>query len=189
MTAGAGPLIRPSEVMSQARLLRNSFGAYATGVAVIGAKARDGELVGMTVSSFVPISLDPPLIAFAPAKSIKMLDAYIYADFFSVSVLGEEQALQSSHFASVGSGKWNTVIHELSVNGSPALPGAKAIFECKKYSQLEMGDHMMIFGEVISHRTTSIAPLLFSEGKYRGLKEFERPFGTPELPSQIGWSI
>lgn len=45
-----------------ASILRRAFGAFATGVAVIGTRADNGAPVGMTVNSFTSVSLSPPLL-------------------------------------------------------------------------------------------------------------------------------
>lgn len=45
--------------------LRHALGQFATGVTVVTAEQADGGLLGMTVSSFNTLSLDPPLILFS----------------------------------------------------------------------------------------------------------------------------
>ena len=48
-----------------ARKFRNALGKFPTGVVVVTARAKSGELIGMTMSSFNSVSLDPPLILFS----------------------------------------------------------------------------------------------------------------------------
>jgi flavin reductase (DIM6/NTAB) family NADH-FMN oxidoreductase RutF len=45
------------------RELRNALGRFATGVAVVTARAADGRPVGLTVNSVAAVSLEPPLVA------------------------------------------------------------------------------------------------------------------------------
>jgi flavin reductase (DIM6/NTAB) family NADH-FMN oxidoreductase RutF len=40
---------------------RNALGQFPTGVVVVTARAATGHLIGMTMSSFNSVSLDPPL--------------------------------------------------------------------------------------------------------------------------------
>src|SRR5271170_6112265 len=47
---------------------REVLGQYPTGVVVVTAISPNGDAVGMTVGSFTSVSLDPPLVAFIPAK-------------------------------------------------------------------------------------------------------------------------
>ena len=47
------------------RKFRNALGQFPTGVVVATARTPAGELIGMTMSSFNSVSLDPPLILFS----------------------------------------------------------------------------------------------------------------------------
>ena len=49
---------------------RKALGVFPTGVAVVTARAPDGLLQGMTVSSFNSVSLEPPLVLFSVARRI-----------------------------------------------------------------------------------------------------------------------
>ena len=46
---------------SQNRHLRDIFGKFATGVCVVSFYGKDKKPRGITVNSFVSVSLDPPL--------------------------------------------------------------------------------------------------------------------------------
>ncbi|NDU71439.1 hypothetical protein GWI34_02205 [Actinomadura sp. DSM 109109] len=48
--------------------LRRVYGAYPTGVAVV-AGLLDGRPAGIAASSFVPVSLDPPLVSVCVAHT------------------------------------------------------------------------------------------------------------------------
>jgi 3-hydroxy-9,10-secoandrosta-1,3,5(10)-triene-9,17-dione monooxygenase reductase component len=54
---------------SSPRRFRDVLGHFPTGVALITAIDQDGRPVGLTVGSFTSVSLDPPLVAYLPAKS------------------------------------------------------------------------------------------------------------------------
>jgi 3-hydroxy-9,10-secoandrosta-1,3,5(10)-triene-9,17-dione monooxygenase reductase component len=51
-----------------ARSFRDALAKFATGVAFVTA-APDGEPAGLIVNSLTSISLEPPLLAFCPARS------------------------------------------------------------------------------------------------------------------------
>ena len=53
---------------NSARDLRRALGQYATGVTVV-TTVHDGQLFGMTANSFTSVSLNPPLVLWAAAKS------------------------------------------------------------------------------------------------------------------------
>ena len=50
--------------------LREVLGRFATGVAFVTA-APGGKPVGLIVNSFTSVSLEPPLVAFCPARRIR----------------------------------------------------------------------------------------------------------------------
>ena len=47
---------------------RDTVGAFATGVTVVTSRVGDTH-AGMTLNSFTSVSLEPPLIAFCPARN------------------------------------------------------------------------------------------------------------------------
>ncbi|MBL8391494.1 MAG: flavin reductase family protein, partial [Candidatus Accumulibacter sp.] len=47
------------------RAFRDALGGFATGVTVLTALAPDGQPVGVTISSFNSVSLQPPLILWS----------------------------------------------------------------------------------------------------------------------------
>jgi flavin reductase (DIM6/NTAB) family NADH-FMN oxidoreductase RutF len=51
-----------------ARTFRHALGRLATGVTFITA-APDGQPAGLIVNSLTSVSLEPPLVAFSPARS------------------------------------------------------------------------------------------------------------------------
>ena len=55
------------------RKFRNALGQFPTGVVVATARTQAGELVGMTMSSFNSVSLDPPLILFSVHRKTRAL--------------------------------------------------------------------------------------------------------------------
>ena len=50
------------------QVMREVLGHFASGVTVVTALTDDGPL-GFTCQSFSSLSLDPPLVAFAPGRS------------------------------------------------------------------------------------------------------------------------
>src|SRR3954471_4674503 len=59
--------IRPAGPRLDERELRAAFGRFATGVAFVTADV-DGTPLGLIVSSFAAVSLDPPLVSFCPSR-------------------------------------------------------------------------------------------------------------------------
>lgn len=167
----------PDARSCDARRLRRAFGAYGTGVAVVGAVSAHGALVGMTVNSFSSISLSPPLVMFCPSKSLAGYEAYKHANYFSVSILREDQLATAERFARPGPDKWGGVDCQLTENGVPMLSVALAGFECRSYARHEAGDHLIVLGEVLRCRAddTAADPLLFYASRYVAMREASGP--------------
>ena len=168
---------------------RNALGQFATGVAIVTATV-DGNRIGATISSFNSVSLDPPLVLFSMANKSLSLAQWKAAKAMAIFVLGEHQSELSNRFARAGGDKWSGLEAALTSNGSPALPGAIARFECIPYATYAGGDHEIFICAVTSFVTagTPTAPLIFHAGKYCNL----RPVDTVQAPPEVnmwlhGW--
>ncbi len=146
---------------------REALGSFATGVAIVTARNAGSEPVGMTMSSFNSVSLDPPLVLFSvdrKAEPTEMCAARGYA----INVLGSPQQHLSTRFARSREDKWADVDHSPGFGDAPVLAGVLAHFECKPYAQYDGGDHVIFVCEVV--RAVCSAgdqePLVFYRGKY-----------------------
>src|ERR1700679_3704038 len=84
---------------------RATLGHFATGVIVVTAIHADRP-TGFTCQSFFSLSLDPPLIALAPAKSSTSWPKVADAGAFCANVLGADQEPLARAFANSGSDKF-----------------------------------------------------------------------------------
>ena len=148
---------------------RKALGLFPTGVAIVSARHANGQLLGMTVSSFNSVSLSPPLVLFAVAKTAASFDAWMAVERFGVSVLARSQDDLSSRFARSQGEKWALVQPVFGEHDIPLMPGALAAFECARYAVYDGGDHEIFVGRVLSLRALSAAtvePLVFFGGRY-----------------------
>ena len=74
-----------------ASFFRTALGRYATGVTVVTAAGLDGAPIGLTVSSFNSVSLNPPLILWSLSRSSSSLAAFEQCERYVVNVLSAEQ--------------------------------------------------------------------------------------------------
>ena len=68
--------------------LREAFGHFPTGVIAIAAEV-DGARVGLAASTFVPVSLEPPLVSFCVQNTSTTWPRLADAPYLGISVLGE----------------------------------------------------------------------------------------------------
>ena len=148
-------------------LFRETLGHYPTGVAVVTVLAEDGNPDGMVVGTFSSVSLDPPLIAFFPAKTSRSFARFRTARTFCVNVLASDQEALCRRIATVGAGKFDGVGWQAGPLGSPVLDGAVSWIECTFEDIREAGDHYIVLGRVHELGVgRSTLPLLFFQGGY-----------------------
>jgi flavin reductase (DIM6/NTAB) family NADH-FMN oxidoreductase RutF len=154
------------------RDLRDTLGLFPTGVTVITASTpEDGSPLGITVSSFNSVSLDPPLILFSVAHSSYSLPALLAAECFAVNVLHEGQREVSTRFARALEDKWSTTSWIRGRTGVPLISGAIATFECNPHAHYDGGDHVIVVGRVVHIAASGPQrPLIFFRGRYNSLR-------------------
>jgi len=158
------------------RRFRNALGQFPTGVVVATARTTAGELVGMTMSSFNSVSLDPPLILWSIRDDARSADAFIAGRHFILSVFAASQRQLALHFARPAADKfadWNDDF-DTGIGGCPRLRGGVATFECTVYSRHQEGDHTILLGRVERHERSDAAPLLLHMGQMGSLWDLAR---------------
>jgi flavin reductase (DIM6/NTAB) family NADH-FMN oxidoreductase RutF len=166
------------------RAFRNALGQFATGVAVITACDRRGELIGLTMSSFNSVSLEPPLVLFSVDRMANSLSGMLEADGYAVNILSRRQEHLADQFAKALSDKWSDVAHTFGHAEAPLIQGALAHFECEPYAHYDGGDHVIFVGRVLRFTTHSDEEaLVFFRGRYHSLKTDEQRM--PEWPLPI----
>ncbi|WP_057375634.1 flavin reductase family protein, partial [Mycobacterium tuberculosis] len=68
--------------------LREAFGHFPTGVVAIAAEV-DGVRQGLAASTFVPVSLEPPLVSFCVQNTSTTWPKLTGVPMLGISVLGE----------------------------------------------------------------------------------------------------
>jgi 3-hydroxy-9,10-secoandrosta-1,3,5(10)-triene-9,17-dione monooxygenase reductase component len=149
-----------------ARLMRDVLGHFCSGVTVVTASGPDGP-AGFTCQSFASLSLDPPLVSFAPARTSKSWPKVRAARRFCVNVLAEDQGEISNAFARSGTDKFAGVEWHPSRYGAPVLAGVVAWIDCELWAEYDGGDHTLVAASVIDLGAgTGRRPLLFHRGTY-----------------------
>jgi 3-hydroxy-9,10-secoandrosta-1,3,5(10)-triene-9,17-dione monooxygenase reductase component len=143
----------------QARF-REVLGHFATGITIVTA-TDEGEPVGFSCQSFAALSLDPPMVILAPAKSSTSWPRIARAGSFCVNILGEDQEAVCRAFAVSGGDKFDGVDWSPGVTGSPLIEGSLATVECTLGAIYEGGDHELVTGHVVDMEIGNGSPLLF----------------------------
>lgn len=146
--------------------MRAVLGHFASGVVVITAVTPDGP-AGFTCQSFSSLSLDPPLVSFAPARSSTTWPRIRAVGRFCVNVLADDHAEISTAFARSGTNKFAGVTWAPAPSGAPQLDGTAAWIDCTLHAEFPGGDHTIVVG-LVQHldADTARSPLLFHRGDY-----------------------
>ncbi len=146
--------------------LRHVAGAFATGIAVALVMDLDYTPVGMTINSFLSVSLDPPLILFSAANDSKMLEFCHDGSEVSFNILSEEQREVSNYFAGMSHENKPHIFRE---GKHILIPNAMAWYKTQIDQIVSSGDHKLIICKVIDcGRDESKTPIIFYNG-YRNI--------------------
>ncbi|GAA1074253.1 flavin reductase family protein [Kitasatospora arboriphila] len=156
---------------------RAALSQLASGVALVTANdPEDGEDAGMTATSFLSVSLEPPLVLISVREDSRMDDVLTRAETWAVSLLAEEQRTAASRFAMKGRLSDRLLFADTphrrgEHSGAPLIEGALATVECRTEQRVTAGDHVLVIGRVLEARVQQpgAKPLLYFRGDYRKL--------------------
>jgi flavin reductase (DIM6/NTAB) family NADH-FMN oxidoreductase RutF len=147
------------------------IGRASAGAVSIVAAARRGSdaVVGLTVSSFVTLSFEPPLVMFAIQHNADSYATLVASESFGVSLLSVHQSDVARRFALKGTEKCANTRFEMGhVLPVPLIAASLAQIECRTSQIFSSGDHAIVVGLVEAARTRGGEPLLY----------FARRFGS-----------
>ena len=164
---------------------RRVLGHYPTGVSIVTGLDTARSPVGMAVGSFTSLSLDPPLVAFMPARSSSTWPLLRDSGSFCINVLAADQEQQCRAFAAPGDRFAGLGWHPAG-SGSPILDGAVAYLDCRLEAEHPGGDHVIVVGRVIDlGEQSSTLPLLFHRGGYGQFTPHSSSSRDPSFRKQL----
>ena len=147
---------------------RRVLGHFATGVTTVTAfDPRTQRPSGLTVNSFVSVSLHPPLVSFCVRSISSSWPALRAADRLCINILGFDQQGICARMASADDDRFRGLDWALSPGGAPALAGVVAWLEGSVEAEHEAGDHVIVVVRVHHlHERIGTRPLVFLRGEY-----------------------
>jgi 3-hydroxy-9,10-secoandrosta-1,3,5(10)-triene-9,17-dione monooxygenase reductase component len=146
------------------RTVRDAFGSFATGVAFVTASV-EGTPLGMIVSTFTAVSLDPPLVSFCPARDSFTWRRMRQAGAVTIHVLGERHTDFARRAARPGADRFAEPLHD-----------PLAVIECVLETEHPAGDHWIVVGRVGSlHVSSPSRPLVYFAGGFGAFQPQEIP--------------
>lgn len=153
------------------QVFRRALSAFATGVGIVTTVDWQGRNVGITVSSFNSVSLEPPLILWSVGLDSMSYDAFIAAEYFAVHVLGLHQMELCDRFAQRSESKFDGIDFGTGLHGVPVLPDFAACFECSTEHVYPGGDHKIIVGRVHRVQERQTEPLIYYRSRFLGTED------------------
>lgn len=126
--------------------LKAVAGCFPTGVTVVGIQLSDGEILGMTASSFLSVSLSPPLVMFTVIKNNRLASHLTDGMALGISILSEDMAAVSNHFARLST--MDTPPPFTLVDGAPILNTCHAWYATAVQNIIPAGDHYLVLCSV-----------------------------------------
>lgn len=147
--------------------LRAAFSTFPTGVVAVCGIDALGAPAGMAVSSFFPISLDPPLVGLCLQKSSRTWPGLRDIPVLGISVLNNAHHGVARQLAAKEGDRFAEAQTVVTDRGAVLVAGAAAVFECRFVSEVDAGDHVIAMLEVESVTCDGEAvPLLFHLSKF-----------------------
>jgi len=146
---------------------RSALGGFGTGVALVAAHDAEGRAHGMIINSLTSVSLDPPIMLWCLANSSNAFGVFTNCPAFSINILRSDDHGVAHRFSRRG----DRIIPSEQVctmeTGAPVLAEAVASLDCRMRLRQPMGDHEVIYGDVVAYRADpGVDALGFFRGRF-----------------------
>lgn len=149
--------------------LREAFGHVPSAVVAIAALV-DGARIGMVASTFVPVSLDPPLVSVCIQSGSATWQTLERAQFLGVSVLSESHSAAVRTLSSKTGDRFAGIETDTTDDGAVFVAGAGLRLTVCVDQLLSAGDHIIA---TLSIRDIVIradeSPIVFHRSGFRTL--------------------
>ena len=153
-------------------VFRHLVGAFPSGVTIVTTPEQGGGYWGFTASSFISVSLEPPMVLVSLDAKADCFPAFAAAGSFVVNILSAGQRDVAVRFATRGADKFAGLSTSPGAHtGGPVLDGVAAHLECVMHERHVAGDHVLLLGLVVSGQHADVAPLLYHRrafGRFQG---------------------
>lgn len=148
--------------------LREAFGHFPTGVIAIAAEV-DGVRVGLAASTFVPVSLDPPLVSFCVQNSSETWPKLKALPSLGISVLGESHDAAARTLAAKTGDRFAGLETLSRDSGAVFVHGTSVWLESTITQEVPAGDHTIVVLQVSEITVHDVPPIVFHRSAFRKL--------------------
>lgn len=148
---------------------RKAMAKFATGITIV-TTTFNNKIQGMTVNSFMSVSLEPKLITISLDEKTNFYRNIDKFNRIGISVLRKEQKEISMIFAKQIE---KTFADYDSLDEVPVIPDALSTLACTVVNTVEVGDHLLVIAEVDKIETAEGEPLIFYNSNYNTIEKKE----------------
>ena len=153
---------------------RRALGGFGTGVALVAADDAQGRSHGMIINSLTSVSLDPPIMLWCLANASNAFHVFTNCPAFSLNILRSGDEAVAQQFSRKGDRILTPDQICRMETGAPVLAAAVASLDCRMRLRQPMGDHEVIYGDVVAYRGDhGVDALGFFRGRFVTLKSGE----------------
>jgi len=154
---------------TDSRELRRVFGCFPSGVTAVCALV-DGVPVGMAASTFVPVSLDPPLVSVCVRNESMTWPRLRRSDQLGISVLAGNHELACKSLSDRDGDRFKGVSWRAGRGDAVFVEGALAWLSCRLQHEMPAGDHVIALLRIVGVQADSDGePLLVHRSQFRKL--------------------
>jgi flavin reductase (NADH) len=156
-------------VVAEPADLRALMKTSPSSVAIVTSLAPDGKPWGMTCTSMCSVTLEPPTLLVCLREGSPTLAAVLASGSFTLNLLREESSGAAELFASARPDRFQQVSWSMegAVSGPHLAKDAHTVADCRVVRDDLIGDHRVIFGQVVKVRfLTEPRPLLHGFRRY-----------------------
>lgn len=150
-----------------------ALGSFASGVTLLTLRD-DLDDIGTTVTAFMAVSAQPPLVAVALAGDSYVAEALGLTGSCALTILAAHQSALAGRFAAAGRPSARLLLDDVPHDRAPsshaliATDGVAAL-DCRVESVTAAGDHALVIARILGvvYVAEARTPLIRHRGRYR----------------------
>lgn len=150
-----------------------ALGSFASGVTVLTLR-EDLDDIGTTVSAFMAVSAEPPLVAVGLTTDSYIAEALDLAGSCAITVLAADQSVLASRFAAAGRPSARLLLDDVAHTRAPhsnalVVTEGLAGLDCTISSTVKAGDHVLVVARIVEilYVNENAKPLVRFRSRYR----------------------
>lgn len=150
-----------------------ALGSFASGVTLLTLREALDD-IGTTVTAFMAVSAEPPLVAVGLAADSYVTEAIEMAGSCAITVLAADQSVLASRFAAAGRPSARLLLDDVPHDRAPnskalIVTEGVAALDCQIESSVTAGDHVLVIARILEvvYVVEGRPPLIRFRSRYR----------------------